>query len=184
MAATGIAPHSPGAPAPPPTLTPPQALPAAGGGGVVGGPSGGFGSQFPPDNPLSAGYKALVYLRCVFCGNAFPPGSGHLPPPLPDAPPSEEPRAQLLGSLLFWEVADLSREWGVPEAALADAGLWGPYPALQVWTWAGVRRDVGRHAGRDGEGMPGVRRVQATGEVWRCGGVGGCDGTAIAACVE
>ena len=102
---------------------------------------------------LTACHKLLVYIRCTFHGVSFPPGSGpanassssplsvsfggdtsiasHPPPPPLD--PSNEPRAQLLGSLLFMEAADLEREWGVgPGWLRSQAGIQGPYPALQV----------------------------------------------------
>jgi hypothetical protein len=46
--------------------------------------------------------------------------------------PPQEPRAQVLGSLLFMDAHDLAREWALPHVSLVAAGLGGQYPALQV----------------------------------------------------
>ena len=119
-----------------------------GAGGGAAGDDGDSGRQAAAAAAaLASCYKLLVYIRCTFRGVSFPPGSGPAnatllstslggdmvashPPPLD---PSTEPRAQLLGSLLFMEAADLEREWGVgPGWLRSQAGVQGPYPALQV----------------------------------------------------
>lgn len=92
---------------------------------------------FTAPNP-AVGYKLLAYLRCMFRGEGYPPKGASAAAQVAQGPvitpPSgaAEPRAQLLGSLLFLGAQDLAQEWGVPQAMLLEAGLDGPYPALQV----------------------------------------------------
>ncbi|GLI64518.1 hypothetical protein VaNZ11_007787 [Volvox africanus] len=86
----------------------------------------------------AAGFKLLVYLRCIFRRQAFPPGAGPLPDIIPGVGRHGEPggpddvKAQLLGLLLFLEPKDLAREWRRPLGQLPPALLAGPHPALQV----------------------------------------------------
>jgi hypothetical protein len=98
-------------------------------------------AQSRHDLALAASYKLLVYLRCTFSGRPFPPGSrGSLSSSviagaggggsfLSGVP---EPRAQLLGSILFMEASDLAHEWGMSMDRVRDLGLDVPYPALQA----------------------------------------------------
>lgn len=73
--------------------------------------------------------------RCVFRGEAFPPGSGEM---IRGGPAQLDTlRAQLLGALLFFDRQDLAREWRLAPEAAAELQLQEPHPALQVGAAAG-----------------------------------------------
>ncbi|GAX83579.1 hypothetical protein CEUSTIGMA_g11004.t1 [Chlamydomonas eustigma] len=143
-------------------------------------------AQGQPELARAASYKLLVYLRCIFRGRPFPPGSrdrmvsshdslatapGGGGIFLSDAP---EPRAQLLGSLLFMEASDLAREWGMGMDQIRDMGLDLPHPALQILLrhdptaavfvlgeavseWDAVETDLRSAAGKPAEELDSVR---------------------------
>ncbi len=73
--------------------------------------------------------------RCVFRGEAFPPGSGEM---ISGGPAQLDTlRAQLLGALLFFDRQDLAREWRLAPEAAEQLQLQEPHPALQVGAAAG-----------------------------------------------
>jgi hypothetical protein len=75
----------------------------------------------PPATPAAPPHAGIP-------SSCLPPSAARSPPP----GTADDLKAQLLGTLLFSEAADLAREWRRP---LSQLPVWlreGPHPALQV----------------------------------------------------
>eukprot|EP00873_Tetraselmis_striata_P039405 jgi/Tetstr1/459669/TSEL_005024.t1 len=79
-----------------------------------------------PGSAMAIGYKLLVYLRCCAGGEAFPPGTGRVPPA--QAP---DMRSQVVGWLLFSAPDNFTRLGWQGDAMSLGALLPAPYAPLR-----------------------------------------------------